>query len=323
MMLSQVAERVYWIARYIERTENSARLVNAFNLQMLDLPSGLTPGWRDLVDIIGGSQSFEEHYQTYNERNTVGFLLADTFSPSSILASVSMARENMRVTRELLPTEAWHHCNELYLYVKRHAMDAVPRRGRHAFLKEVIFRCQQLTGLLAGTMSHNVAYDLVCTGRNLERADMTSRIVDSAIFILMPRRLAPGRYDRLLWVNVLKSSSAYQMYRQHVRGQIEGSGVVKFLLQDRYFPRAVLHAVAEAEIALKDLPRNEAPLRRIAALRERIGKTDINTMDFSDMHVFIDSLQLALSEVHDEIFRTWFYIQHPTHREQVQTAKSA
>lgn len=322
-MLSRVAEKVYWIARYIERAENSARLVNAFNLQMLDLPSGLAPGWRNLVDIVGGNQSFEEHYQTYNERSTVGFLLADDFSPSSVLASVSMARENMRATRELLPTEAWHHCNEFYLYVKGHAADAVPRRGRHTFLKEVIFRCQQLTGLLAGTMSHNVAYDLVCLGRNLERADMTSRIVDSAIFIFMQRRLALGRYDRLLWVNVLESSSGYQMYRQHVRGQVEGSAVVKFLLQDRYFPRAVAHSVAEAEIALKNLPRNGAPLRRIATLRERIEKADIDSMDFSDIHAFIDSLQLALNEEHDEIFRTWFYIQHPKHREQVQTAKSA
>jgi uncharacterized alpha-E superfamily protein len=322
-MLSRVAERVYWLARYIERAENSARLVNAFTNQMLDLPTGLAPGWRQLVDIIGCGSSFEKHYQTFNERSTVGFLVADDFSPSSIRTSVSLARENMRTTRELLPTRAWLHCNELYLYVKRHAAEAVPRRGRYGFLKEVIFRCQQLTGLLAGTMSHDVAYDLVCLGRNLERADMTSRIVDSAIFILMPRRLEPGRYDSLLWVNVLKSSSAYQMYRQHVRGRVEGSAVLKFLLQDRDFPRAVARAVAEAEIALKNLPRNEGPLRRIAVLRERIENTNIDTMDFTDMHAFIDSLQLALNQVHEEIFRTWFSIRHPVRRGQVQTTKSA
>lgn len=321
-MLSRVAERVYWIARYIERAENSARLVNAFTNQMLDLPAGLAPGWRQLVDIMGGAPSFEEHYQTYNERNTVGYLVADDFSPSSILASVSRARENMRTTRELLPTRAWIHCNELYLYAKKRSAEAVPRRGRHAFLKEVIFRCQQLTGLLAGTMSHDTAYDLVCLGRNLERADMTSRIIDSAIFILMPRRLEPGRFDSLLWINVLKSSSAYQMYRQHVRGRVEGSSVVKYLLQDRYFPRAVAHAVAEAETALKNLPRNEAPMRPIAALRERIEEADIHAMDFTDMHAFIDSLQVALNQVHDEISRTWFYIQVPARRRPAQMATS-
>ena len=192
-MLSRVAERVYWIARYIERAENSARLVNAYSNQMLDLPKKFAPGWRQLVEIIGGGSGFEAHYQSDNEHNTVSFLVADAFSPSSILTSVSSARENMRTTRELLPTEAWLHCNELYLYVKTHSAEGVPRRGRHAFLKEVIFRCQQLTGLLAGSMSHDVAYDLVCLGRNLERADLTSRIDDSAKYIFMHRRHAPVR----------------------------------------------------------------------------------------------------------------------------------
>ncbi|HZR45603.1 MAG TPA: alpha-E domain-containing protein, partial [Candidatus Manganitrophaceae bacterium] len=79
-MLSRVAEQVYWIARYIERAENSARLVNACSNQMLDLPKGLTPGWRQLVEIIGGNSGFEKKYQTYNEQNTVSFLVADSFS---------------------------------------------------------------------------------------------------------------------------------------------------------------------------------------------------------------------------------------------------
>jgi uncharacterized alpha-E superfamily protein len=218
----------------------------------------------------------------------------------------------MRTTRELLPTEAWQHCNELYLQVRQHAHEGIPRRGRHAFLKDVIFRCQQLTGLLAGTMSHDVAYDLMRLGRNLERADMTTRIVDSAIFILMPRQRDPGQYDNLLWVNVLKSSSGDQMYRQHVRSRVEGAAVVKFLLQDRYFPRSVARAVAEAEFSLQHLPRNEALLRRILELRERVSMAVVDEMSLEDMHGFIDKLQLALNLVHNEIFRTWFQVHHPT-----------
>jgi uncharacterized alpha-E superfamily protein len=313
-MLSRVAERIYWIARYIERAENSARLVNAYTHQMLDLPSGVEPGWRQLVDIIGDAPAFDEHYLSYDEHNTVSFLVADDFSPSSIFTSVSMARENMRTTRELLPTEAWHHCNELYLQVRNHAHEGIPRRGRHAFLKDVIFRCQQLTGLLAGTMSHDTAYDLVRLGRNLERADMTTRIIDSAIFILMPRHREPGQYDNLLWINVLKSSSGDQMYRQHVRSRVEGAAVVKFLLQDRYFPRSVARAVAEAEFSIHHLPRNKAPLLRILELRERLLMAAVDDMSLEDMHAFIDKLQLALNLVHNEIFRTWFQIHHPAPR---------
>lgn len=310
-MLSRVAERIYWIARYIERAENSARLVSAYTHQMLDLPNGVEPGWRQLVDIIGGAPAFDEHYRDYNEHNTVSFLVADDFSTSSILTSVSRARENMRTTRELLPTEAWNHCNELYLLVRQRAYEGITRRGRHAFLQDVIFRCQQLTGLLAGTMSHDTAYDLMRLGRNLERADMTTRIVDSAIFFLMPRQNHPDRYDNLLWINVLKSSSGDQMYRQHVRSRVEGAAVVRFLLQDRYFPRSVARAVSEAEFSLRHLPRNTEALRRTLELQEQVHAAAVDGMSPEKMHGFIDQLQLALNLVHNEIFRTWFQVHHP------------
>jgi uncharacterized alpha-E superfamily protein len=163
-------------------------------------------------------------------------------------------------------------------------------------------------------MSHDTAYDLVRLGRNLERADMTTRIIDSAIFILMPRHREPGQYDNLLWINVLKSSSGDQMYRQHVRSRVEGAAVVKFLLQDRYFPRSVARAVAEAEFSIHHLPRNKAPLLRILELRERLLMAAVDDMSLEDMHAFIDKLQLALNLVHNEIFRTWFQIHHPAPR---------
>jgi uncharacterized alpha-E superfamily protein len=157
-----------------------------------------------------------------------------------------------------------------------------------------------------------VAYDFLRLGRNLERADMTTRIVDSAIYILMPRRDEPGQYDNLLWLNVLKSSSADQMFRQHAHNRVTGKEVVKYLLQDRYFPRAVARAVAEAELGLHYLPRNEIPLRRTLKLRKYVNAARIDAMDLEGMHAFIDDLQLALNEVHSEIFRTWFEIRHPT-----------
>ena len=312
-MLSRVAERIYWIARYIERAENTARLVDAYTNLILDMPKGVAPGWRQLIDIIGEAENFDQHYKSCNEYNTVKFLLADEFSPSSILTSVSLVRENMRTTREQLPNEAWLHCNELYLQVNQNARQSVSRKGRYLFLKEVIFRCQQLTGFFIGNMSHTVAYDLMRVGRTLERADMTTRIVDSAIIILMPRQQEPGQYDNLLWVNVLKSTSGDQMYRQHVCKRFSGTEVVRFLLQDHYFPRAVARAIAVAETSLQKLPRNTSPLRMIKMLRKRIDMANIDAMNPTDMHDFIDHLQLELNEIHNEIYRTWFNIRHLEH----------
>src|SRR6185503_15820766 len=244
------AERVYWMGRYVERAESTARLVSAYTNQVMDLPRGVEPGWKHLVDITGANEHFDSGAATYDERSTISFLVADRENAGSILSSVAAARENVRTTRDVLPTEVWEYANELYLFAQANAQHAVARGHRFRVLKSIVSRCQQLEGLLAGTMSHGVAYEFVSLGRNLERADMTTRIVDSAVFLLMPRRAAPGAYDSILWMNVLRSLGGYQMYRQHVRNKVEADEVVRFLLYARDFPRAVCHALAESERGL-------------------------------------------------------------------------
>src|SRR5690242_9659183 len=156
-MLSRVAERVYWMGRYVERAESSARLLNAYTNQLMDLPRGAEPGWKHLVDITGATPLFEAS-GAYDERGTVSFLVADRENPGSILSSVAMARENVRTTRDVLPTEAWEYANELYLFAKANAERCVARGQRFAVLKTIVARCQQLEGLLAGTMSHGTTY---------------------------------------------------------------------------------------------------------------------------------------------------------------------
>jgi uncharacterized alpha-E superfamily protein len=310
MMLSRVAERIYWMGRYIERAESMARLVNAFTTQVMDLPKGVEPGWKQLIDIMGTNSVFEKHYKHYDERNTIKFLLADTDDAGSIMTALAMARENVRTTRDLLPTEAWEHTNELYLYAKENVQHGITRKGRFTFLKNVILRCQQITGLLAGTMSHDAAYDFVRAGRNLERADMSTRIVDSAVFVLMPRKEQPSAYDNILWVNVLKSLSAFQMYRQHVRNRVVGDAVIHYLIKDAAFPRSVAYTIAETQVAVSTLPQNKAPLRAIGRLQRRLNLAETHKMNLDELHAFIDELQAGFNEVHEHICNAWFRIDH-------------
>ena len=300
-MLSRVAEHVYWMGRYVERAESTARLVNAYTTQVMDLPIGVEAGWKHLV----------ERYTRYDERSTIGFLVADPDHAGSIMSSLAMARESVRTTRAVLPTEAWEHANELYLYARANVEQAIGRKHRFFFLKNVIFRCQQIAGLLAGTMSHGTAHEFVCIGRNLERADMATRIVDSAVFILMPRKEAPGKYDSILWVNVLTSLSAYQMYRQHVRNRVVGDEVVQFLLKDPQFPRAVCHALAASAASLGTLPRNAAALRSLGRVQARVAAAEVRTMSLDGLHWLIDEVQADLGDVHEQIRATWFSVDRP------------
>jgi uncharacterized alpha-E superfamily protein len=296
-MLSRVAERIYWLGRYMERSENVARMVNVNSNLLLDLPRGVKVGWGSLIDISGTGNYFNRDTDQADERTVVRFMLADKDNPSSLLNSLSWARENARITRETMPMEAWELVNDLYHTIKDNANAMTARRERSRMLLHVINQVQQFTGLLAGCMTHNDAYDFIRLGRNLERADMTTRIVDAGLVHLLPH-LSSGSgsgsdvlqpYNNVLWMSVLRSLSGYQMYRQHVRDRVNAKDVVTFLLQNENFPRAVAHSLGELEGCLKKLPNS---------------KVASNTVAKAIAHV--DEIQYEIGNLHSVITETWF-----------------
>lgn len=177
-MLSRVAEGLYWMARYLERAENNARMIMAFNSLALDMPKETQLSWKGLVAVTGMGALFDQHHQKADERNCVKFLMADSYNPSSIASCIKAARENVRTTRDQVPTDAWEVINELYRYIQEHIDQGVGKRARYEFLNEIVGRCQMLNGLLAGCMSHDEGYDFIRVGRNLERADMATRQIE-------------------------------------------------------------------------------------------------------------------------------------------------
>ena len=114
-MLARVAENIYWLARYLERAENTARLINVNANLLLDLPREYGLGWLPLIDITGSRELFDKRERRVEERDIVQFLIADLENPGSILASISSARENARTLRDILPNEAWEHLNEFFM----------------------------------------------------------------------------------------------------------------------------------------------------------------------------------------------------------------
>lgn len=311
-MLSRVAERIYWLGRYLERAENTARLLNVYSTLLLDLPRGAKIGWHTLVDITGSHAEFADKYQAPDERSVIRFLLSDTSNYSSILSSLSMARENARTTREIIPSEAWEQINNLYLFAKENASKGVARGPRHQLLNQIIAHCQQIAGLFAGTMSHNSGYNFIRIARSLERADMTTRIVDVGSVTLLPgltqgvksEQIEP--FENMIWMAVLNSLSAYQMYRQHVLDRVNGEDVVTFLLQDRQFPRSVVHSLAKLESCLQALPNNGAALVEVARVQNMANDADIPLLLQQGLLEYIDALQIQIAEVHARITKTWF-----------------
>ncbi|MBD3648209.1 MAG: alpha-E domain-containing protein, partial [Pseudomonadales bacterium] len=251
-------------------------------------------------------EAFAKRFTRVDERNVVKFLLQD--EPASIRASVQRARENARTSREIMPTEAWQRINELHLYLKRNADKGIKREGRHRLLTDIIDLCNQLTGLLAGGMSEDTAYSFIKIGRNLERADMTTRIVDAGcLHLLNPEQADILEYDSILWMNVLQSLTAYQMYRQHVQDRVNGEDVVDFLIKNPRFPRAANHCIRQVLECCEQLPNNDNALRSIGHIQRVINNSDvISLLNEEKLHDFIDDVQMDLADIHEQVSGSWF-----------------
>jgi uncharacterized alpha-E superfamily protein len=306
-MLSRSAERLYWLARYVERTENTAKLVSVHMNLLMDLPKGVEMGWQQLVRINGVEQDFLEKNKAINERTVTRFLLTDANYSGSLLSSLTAARENIRTTRELLPDEAWEQVNEMYLYVQKN-LDAVSnRRSRVLFLNEILKGCQRFTGLLSGYMSHHHPYRFIRLGRNLERADMTSRILDLASLLLSESRSDELRqYETILWMNILTALNALLMYRQHVRTRIHGDDVLDFLLHDQHLPRSVSYCLQEISDCVGRLPNNDGLPDKVIELTDYIKTINTHNATQLQLRGILDDLQNKLGAFHGHINSNWF-----------------
>lgn len=306
-MLSRVAENFYWLARYIERTENIARMVSVNGHLQLDLPASARTGWEPLVAITGNQAAFGRLYKAATEKNVVAFLVHDERNPGSILSSLKVAREDARTMRDIMPREAWEQISGLHMLAVQRSSKGDLKPDRDQYLRAIILGAQTITGLLAGTMSHGVGYDFLRMGRNLERADMTSRIIDVRSADLLPEHGGGLRpFETIQWMSVLKSLSAYQMYRQHVEQSVRRVPVLGFLLKDKDFPRAVFHTLGEIESCLANLPRNREALDVIRNLRKTVSDADMETLQDRALNRFIDDLQIMLNDLHDRIAATYF-----------------
>ena len=309
-MLSRVAERVYWLGRHLERVENTARLILVRHNAVLDLPREVQPGWDLLLQVLGAEQGFAALHGAPSEKNIIGFVFGERENPSSIISSLSGARENVRTTREILPSETWERVNSLYLYVRANAAEAARSRSqRYAVLDGVIERRQSIVGLLTGAMSHDVAYQFTKLGTNVERADMTTRIVDVNSAVLLPSDGAVSRavLERL-WMGTLKALSAYQMYRRHVGVHIEGAGVVHFLLTDMHFPRSVVHCLSELEGCLAALPHSAAAMKAVRVAWRRVEQMRFEDLAPVVLHDYLDQVQADLGAIHGTLAQQYFYL---------------
>jgi uncharacterized alpha-E superfamily protein len=290
MLLSRVADRIYWAGRYLERAEDTARIVLTHGYLTADLPGAAASPWEPLVAITGSGADFlsttgeQQQQQQQQQQGSAGASESDT-----------------------VPDEGWNTINDLYLYLATEADRGADRRVRQRLLARVISDSRRLDGVLAVAMTHDDAYVMWRLGRALERADMTTRVLGVRAAAVLSLRAGTGNgseepelHDEVQWMGVLRSLTALQMYQRAVRRPIEGPLVVQFLLEHDRFPRSVRALLREIRRALRELTDPDAPLDAVDEVEAVLRQSSMTTEDGADgseLDDAMDALQMAIGRL--------------------------
>lgn len=307
-MLSTVAERVYWSARYLERVESTARMVSIYDNLLFDLPKTLNLSWYNLITINSMEKDFGERFSVQDERNVVKFLVGDKSNGSSIMSSLTAVRENVRTTRDVVPQASWELINELTLFVQDNLQQGVNRSKRHEFLDHIIKSCQQILGLFYGNMPHDESWEFMRLGRDLERADMTTRILDAGAATILELEDDENAVNsrQIIWGHVLRCLHADQYYRRTMRASVAPEAVVRYLLEDAEFPRAIHYCLEALIEASAKLPRSKP----VTDAFRQMEKKALSKIPYNDLGMplrdYLNQLQIQLGQAHGTIAQRWF-----------------
>ncbi len=305
-MLARAADNLYWMARYIERAENMARMLDV-SWRMSLLPIGSDPQrlqWEPALIVAGCDRPFAERGLEINARNVIEFLALDPANPSSIVACLGAARENARAMRTQLTTEAWESLNATWLEVRGYDWERLSQIGFRAFFDWVKERSHLFRGVTFGTMQRDTPFRFVRLGGFIERADSTARLLDVKYHVLLPTpRDIGGVVDYYQWSALLRSVSGFQAYRRIYRDVIAPQRVAEMLILRPDMPRSLVATFGEATetlVALREkFGRDYACTRLALAMHSKLRYGRIEDIFSSGLHEylteFIDS-NIALGQ---------------------------
>jgi uncharacterized alpha-E superfamily protein len=314
MMLSRIADALFWIARYMERAEDTARILDVNYHMLLEGSQGpYRLRWEPLVIITGEQERFYSCYDTASPESVFEFLGFRDDNPNSIVNCVSMARENARTIRDRLSRETWEDLNSLYLEVSQVRLADVIADGPHQFCNLVKVGAHRFQGVTAATLPRDEGWHFLQAGEALERAEMTARIVDVQYHTLVEGLPPGGQPDDHQWMAVLKSVAAYEFYRRQSHTRIDPERVAELLVLHPQHPRAVRFNVSRLQLALRAISgadpdgyANEAE-RLTGRLHESLKYDRIGDVFRRGLHQYLVDVQSTCTEIGGELARSYFY----------------
>ena len=314
-MLSRTADCLYWMARYTERAENTARMLDV-NHQTSLLPQPaefLEQSWKKLLTISKLEDAFLNRYQAINRENVLDFMIYETSNPSSIVSCLFSARENARVIRGKITSEVWETQNTTWLELQQ-ILEARNQADPSRLLEWVKYRCHLFRGVMHGTMLKNEAFYFMNIGTLLERADNTARILETKyedpaeLKVLRTNKYLEvdgaddNFFDFYHWAALLRSVSAFEIYRQIYSDQVTPKKVAELLIFNKQMPRSLVCCINELIPLVSEVKNQQSKEieRLLGKLKASLDYSDIYEVFAQGLDEFIEEFLERINHIADE-----------------------
>lgn len=318
-MLSRVADSLYWMSCYIERAENMARLLDV-NLQMLldyeDLSQEkLENHWDSLLRTLDAKALFRENFEKVTSDAVSEFISFDPKNPSSIYSCILSARQNAGMIRDQISAEIWESLNTCYHFLRSKDARDLWKNSPYEFFTHIKEFSLLHQGLTEATFSHEQGYEFMQVGRFLERADNTSRLLDTKYHLILPDlKDVGGAIDHSQWTAILRSCSAYEAYHRIYVASVEPWKVADFLILSNSFPRSVRFCVSQVDKSLRVISGSSPgtftfpPERFSGQLLSHLNFGETGDIFQFGLHEYLLDLQKRLSEIANAVYKTYIAI---------------
>ena len=312
-MLGKTANGIFWMARYLERAENTARLIETGQRIALTRLQDNDDEWASILQSSGTLASFQEQHDELNKDAALDWMLRSTDNPSSIKSCIEAARQNARLVRTALTGEVWEAINAAYMRSNELLSRKVSERDLPNVLNLMRRAAAMVRGMVHGSMMRNDIYDFLRAGTVLERADNTARILDVKYYVLLPSINAVGSsIDNVQWESILRSVSARGGFRMVYGAATGPKEIAQFLILDRQLPRSLAHCVWFLRNCLESLAqdREEAPqsLALANALLDEKLSCEIESIFEQGLHEFIQSILQGLADLTNQLQKDFRFI---------------
>jgi uncharacterized alpha-E superfamily protein len=309
-MLSRVADSLYWMSRYLERAEHTARLIEV-DLQ-LRLDQSAESGAGRWLRLLNALQTPGPEDAKIDAASITHLLTLERTNPSSILSCVSAARENLRQVREQCSTEMWEQLNRLYLQVSNTSKAESWLLNSHIFFRAVLEGAHLFQGVTDSTMSHGEGWQYIQLGRYVERTDTLARLIGTHFGSLtQPPDQAVESEEYLEWVGLLKSCAAFEAYCKTYTAEMRPLRVAEFLLLNPEFPHSVRFSVDMVHASLARIGemterKAEQPVRLAGRLQATLNFSQIEEILASGASAYVDSVRFQCAQAHTAIHQVYF-----------------